>query len=531
MAKLDNFREKDFLDQVAILNEVSGERDKNELDSLMDLFRDPLDDTTLDYMVVNALNAILSEDEELVVSGIQSPDDALRTLCVRVAGEYAFTSTIPAIIELYQQEVDVDARIEQLTVLASFEDESTLSIFREAIFSKDDYEAALAIETLGRLNDKDSVQLLKDLVDANDADESYEQCEITTWKAIEALAMIDSEHTLAFLAEHLHHKNPTARRIITDTMSNLGEKIIPHLEKVLEKDNVDDKLLAANIIGFIGHKKGGDALVHAIDRKILENENAKYAAYEALGRIGTMKCIICLVDGLAEKDEFILIAVVTALEKHVNPGILKSVSKLLHGTEDQAQRLARAIIAAKAIRLFAALYPDEEIANALMDVLINSKDAEIIEAFHATLAEMDTERADNDLVRLPFAAEPTRYALAADDSRSMLALHRAILADMGFEPIAVSNGEEAYELIEEGADFDIIITDMNMPVMDGMEFVERLRYTEGCEDVPVIMVTTESEASQQELARKAGVDAFVTKPFKPDQLKETIRQLLGETNL
>ncbi|XPV75980.1 MAG: HEAT repeat domain-containing protein [Desulfovibrio sp.] len=528
MAKLDNFREKDFLDQVALLNEVAGSKDKGELDHLMALFRDPMDDTTLDYLVVNALNAILSEDEELIVSGIKSDDEALRTLCVRVAGEYGFLSSIEAIEALYKQEEDVDARIEQLTVLASFDEESTLPIFREAIYSKDEYEAALAIETLGRLNDTESIDLLKKLVTENNEDDTYEQCEITTWKAIEAMAMIESDQTLAFLAEHLHHKNPTARRIITDTMSSLGEKIVPHLEKILEKDNVDDKLLAANIIGFIGHKKGGDALVHALDRKLLEDENAKYAAYEALGRIGTMKCIICLVDGLAEPDDFILIAVVTALEKHVNPGILKSVSKLLHGTKDQAIRLAKAIVAAKAVRLFTALYPDEEISNALMDVLVESKDAEVIEAFHATLADMDTERADNDMARLPFAAEPTRYALAADDSRSMLALHRAILADMGFEPIAVSNGEEAYELIEEGADFDIIITDMNMPVMDGMEFVERLRYTEGCEDVPVIMVTTESEGSQQELARKAGVDAFVTKPFKPDQLKSTIRELLGE---
>jgi DNA-binding response OmpR family regulator len=63
--------------------------------------------------------------------------------------------------------------------------------------------------------------------------------------------------------------------------------------------------------------------------------------------------------------------------------------------------------------------------------------------------------------------------------------------------------------------------------MDGMELVEKLRSTEGYENVPVIMVTTESEASQRNLAQKAGVTAFITKPFKPDALKAKILEVLG----
>jgi CheY-like chemotaxis protein len=121
----------------------------------------------------------------------------------------------------------------------------------------------------------------------------------------------------------------------------------------------------------------------------------------------------------------------------------------------------------------------------------------------------------------------TRKALAADDSRSMCAMHRAILTDLGFEPFVAANGEEAYEFIEQGEEFEVIVTDMNMPIMDGMELVGKIRSTPGMEEVPIIMVTTESEASQQGLASKTGVSAFITKPFKPDELKAKILEVTG----
>ena len=104
-------------------------------------------------------------------------------------------------------------------------------------------------------------------------------------------------------------------------------------------------------------------------------------------------------------------------------------------------------------------------------------------------------------------------------------MHRAILTDLAFVPVIAANGEEAYDFIENGEEFDIIITDMNMPVMDGMELVTKVRSTPGMEDIPIIMVTTESEVSQQDLASKAGVTAFITKPFKPDDLKAKITEL------
>jgi len=152
---------------------------------------------------------------------------------------------------------------------------------------------------------------------------------------------------------------------------------------------------------------------------------------------------------------------------------------------------------------------------------------QVLDDFAARLAQIGGDRAQADIASLPKAQATTRKALAVDDSKSMLALYRNILTDLGFEPLCGTNGQEAYAFVEAGEFVDVVITDMNMPVMDGMELVGKLRASLGYDEVPILMVTTESEGSQRELATKTGVTSFLTKPFKPEALKAKLAELLG----
>lgn len=527
MGMLDGFRDKDFLEQITLLNEIAAGKDIAALPGLVDLLRNPLGDSSIDYMVVNALNAVLSQNEGKTVAGLASGHLGFRTLCIRVAGEYGFKSAAPVLTAMGEAETDTDQLQEILTALFRIQDPESLPLFRKHLENEDTFIQALCIEMMGFMKDATALPFLRQVVEDNDARERYQRCEVATWKAVEALAAFGDEDSLGFLVDKLHHSNPTVRRIITDTLVQCGEPGVPLLGKSVETGSTDEKILASNLLGFIGHRKGGDILVSAMDRGLIKDPNVKYAVYEALGRIGTMKALICLVDGLSEPDDLILMAVVTGLEHHINPGVLKTLAGLLTKANDQSDRLARAVIASKSVQLFDALYEYEGAALALMDALAESRDPEVLEAFREKLGEIGGERAEADLERLPKAKAAARKALAADDSRSMLALHRAILTDLGFEPLVGLNGQEAYAFVEAGETFDVVITDMNMPVMDGMELVEKLRATEGFQKVPVIMVTTESEASQRSLADQAGVTAFITKPFKPEALKDKVREVLG----
>ncbi len=526
MNKLDGFHDKDFLEQVTILNEIAGSRDSSSLPGLLDLFEKPTGDTGVDYMVVNALNAVLGANEDAVITGLRSQNPSFRTLCIRTAGEYAFADAAEPLAEMSETETDTDRLAEILAALAKIHPADGAGVFRSFLGHDDPMLAALAMEMAGAYADAQAVVFLKAAVEATDADRSYEQCDITTWKAIDALAAMATPETIAFLAANVHHKNPTARRIITDALVRLGEPAIPHLEPLYGQGDVDQRILACNIAGFIGSRKGADGLVQGFDKGFFTDPNVRYAAFEALGRIGTLKGLVCLVDGLMETDELILMSVVTGLERHAAPGILKTISERIAEGNERSTRIAHAVIASRALRLFQELYKDEAVGAALVVELRKSQDPEILADFATRLDEIGTDRSKADALSLPKAKTATRKALAADDSKSMLALYRSILTELGFEPLMAANGQEAYAFVEAGEFADVVITDMNMPVMDGMELVGKLRASLGYEDVPILMVTTESEGSQRDMASRTGVTAFLTKPFKADALKAKLMALL-----
>jgi len=526
MTTLDDFRNKEFLDQITLLNEISGSKDPEALSGLVALLKEPVGDTSIDYMVVNALNAVLSSNEDKAIEGLTDSHDGYRILCIRVAGEHTFKRAAGPLVNIVKTESDPDRLMEILTSLTRIGDASAIPVFRQHLEHDDPFIKSSCIEALGKLADVESIDYLKAMVEDSESPDRFEVCDITTWKAIEALATFSNDDTIRFLVQKLHHKNPTVRRIITDALITIGSPTVPMLFSAFEEGDTDNKILAANVLGFVGDRSGANGLVAAFDKGMAEDLNVRYAMFEALGRIGTMKGIICLVDGLSETDELILMAVIGGLEKHVNPGMISTLTDLIIKADDQSDRLAKAVISSKATTIFDALYENAGAGDALIDALAESKDPEIVEEFRIALSEIGGGRAEEDLARLPDISVGTRKALAADDSRSMCAMHRAILSDLGFQASIASNGEEAYEFVEQGEEFDIVITDMNMPVMDGMELVTKLRSTPGFEDIPIIMVTTESEASQQTLAEKAGVTAFVTKPFKPDTLKAKIEEML-----
>ena len=90
-----------------------------------------------------------------------------------------------------------------------------------------------------------------------------------------------------------------------------------------------------------------------------------------------------------------------------------------------------------------------------------------------------------------------------------------------------SNGAEALTALNDNA-VDLILCDINMPVMDGLEFVKQIAGVENAKGVPVVMITTEGSESHVVQALSAGARGYIRKPFTPDQVKEHVLPLLGK---
>lgn len=117
--------------------------------------------------------------------------------------------------------------------------------------------------------------------------------------------------------------------------------------------------------------------------------------------------------------------------------------------------------------------------------------------------------------------------ITVDDSSTMRRIIKNTLTKLGFNNVLeAGNGVEGLDVLAKN-EVDLIITDWNMPEMDGLTFVKTLRAKEEYKETPILMVTTEAAKEDILTALRSGVNNYVVKPFTPDTLQEKVNKLLG----
>jgi len=116
--------------------------------------------------------------------------------------------------------------------------------------------------------------------------------------------------------------------------------------------------------------------------------------------------------------------------------------------------------------------------------------------------------------------------MTVDDSASVRQMVSFTLRDAGFEVIEAVDGRDAMKKLG-ATPVHMMITDLNMPNMDGIELIRSVRANSSCRFIPIIMLTAESQPEKKQEGKTAGATGWITKPFKPDQLLAVIRKVLG----
>jgi two-component system chemotaxis response regulator CheY len=118
--------------------------------------------------------------------------------------------------------------------------------------------------------------------------------------------------------------------------------------------------------------------------------------------------------------------------------------------------------------------------------------------------------------------------LIADDSRTMRDMVRAVLEADHHAVLEAPDGRQALAVAEVRT-ADLVITDVNMPVMDGLALVRALRERERYRFTPILVLTTENGDDIKQRGRAAGATGWLVKPFDPERLRQTVRKVLGRT--
>jgi two-component system chemotaxis response regulator CheY len=116
--------------------------------------------------------------------------------------------------------------------------------------------------------------------------------------------------------------------------------------------------------------------------------------------------------------------------------------------------------------------------------------------------------------------------LTVDDSSSVRQMVKITLTSAGYAVVEACDGKDGLAKAKSHS-VNLVITDLNMPVMNGLEFIRSLRQMPAYRGVPIVFLTTESDDSMKQEAKAAGATGWITKPFKPEQLAAVAKKLLG----
>ncbi len=117
--------------------------------------------------------------------------------------------------------------------------------------------------------------------------------------------------------------------------------------------------------------------------------------------------------------------------------------------------------------------------------------------------------------------------LAVDDSASVRQMQRFVLSAAGYDVVDAIDGKDGLAKLEKTGAVNLILTDLNMPNLDGVGFIKAVRASSVHRLTPIVVISTESQQEKKQEARTAGATGWIVKPFSPEQLLAVVKKVIG----
>jgi two-component system chemotaxis response regulator CheY len=172
--------------------------------------------------------------------------------------------------------------------------------------------------------------------------------------------------------------------------------------------------------------------------------------------------------------------------------------------------------------------PSEPFVSAFADLGLSWGDGSAREIADAmpTMSDVQSDVESDPTPDLLMQELPmTKRILTIDDSKTIRDMLKMTLLDAGFEVLQAVDGQDGVEVFAKEP-VDLVITDINMPKMDGYEVIRHIRGRSEYKSTPILVLTTESELEKRNIAREAGATGWMVKPFDPEQMVATINKVV-----
>jgi CheY-like chemotaxis protein/HEAT repeat protein len=522
----DTVKAKALLQYVEHLDENTSRRLVFELTRCDDEYSMPLfislfnDSEDFLQKIPNMKNILLSkflDNPQKLVDTLEDPKIANKKFFAEVAGEIQCEDAVQTLLSILNQE-DCDNTLiatilEALGTIGSSEATNTIT---DHLYSRNKKIIVAAIKALRKIATPTAMQRLAERMGTDN------QLDLLI---IDVFAQVQDSTALEKLNMTLVSHNAFIRNYGKSKLIDIGEKAVPVLIGNLLQDDPDLLIHSLNALGLIGDRSAISPI-----RKLLFREpkdpNVRFAAYEALGLLPLEKETYVLASGLADPVDNVCMAAAKAINKNYNDILSAGIRNILADSASDFHTIIRTIIDSESDNIFLDLINNDLHRKYAIAYLKNKSHKDIKKHF----VELLQKKGFSDIAaKLEKATETkgkkSKKIFVVDDSRMILKVYRTTLHKLGFDSELFEFPSSAIQALTETKP-DILITDLNMPDITGIELTIQIRKKFPAKDLPVIMVTTQNEAQDNEAAEMAGVDIIMQKPFNETTLGEAINRVL-----
>jgi len=461
-----------------------------------------------------------------IVDSIRVKDLKNKAFYVAIAGNLKIRETLPSLADILLDATDERLLVEAIAAVGKIGDPSSSSLIAPFLGSESARLRLAAIDALADLGGPSAIKKL---------------CETLTGKSstdvavIDALARIQDHQSLEKLAELLSSRFADLRNAAIDRLVTIGPKAIPFVVDCLKTSDDDTVIHCLNILGNIGDLTALPAIVKVIydDPK---NPNVRFAVYEAMERLPSNKSAVSLAQGLTDPANHVSMAAAKAIDKNLSTILVAGLRNMIEAQDAQSMEIVATLLDSGADNVFDVLLDSEVFQNYAVKHLTEQAHPDVVKHCLELLGKKGLGQLVSQIHgKLKPEGDHAVHILAVDDSKTMLKIYMRMVHDMGFAIDAHEFPAKAL-IAAKASKPDLLITDLNMPVMNGVQLSQEIRKVYNSRQLPILMITTQSDIIGQAMSGKgtgsedaiqhAGIDLVLNKPFQADDLKNAIDRLL-----
>lgn len=460
---------------------------------------------------------IIDSPEILLDLLSKTKEPSIRGLLAEAAGEIRLGEAVPVLLSILANEADVKIIEPAIIALGMIGDLSAVAAVSEHLNSNSREVVVAAIHTLGEIATPSAIRKLGDKLGGDFKIDRMIIDIVAKTQVPEALEILNQ--TLGSQHAHLH-------AVVKQKLGGVGVMSIRILIKNLFLNNRDLVIHSLNVLGDIGDSAAISAIRKLIHQQP-EDPNVRFAAYETLGRLPLDKGVYTLTAGLDDPDDNVRNAAAKAIDRHYNAALAGGIRNLIRSGNLEALKIIAAIIDSQCNTIFMDLLEEDYFKGPAIDYMLDKAHPDVRSYF----ARILKNAGHNDLAKeiMPKKAAKEKATLkvfAVDNSKMILNIYRTVLYNLGCESLLFEFPAKALEWVQKEKP-DVILTDLFMPDISGIDFTKAVRKWYNKSELPIIMITTQKEGQENKAGYAAGVNDIIHKPFTEAQIGKALAKFAG----